>query len=536
MIKVSVMRFIVTLTFLVTAKFAWSSTLSGEVYDPLGKRAANAFVTAVDGSRKMSVSVLTDGNGRYSISDLFPEKYEVYARKSGFNDSRTLEIAVGELDGTATLKLEPDDAVHANTLGAEWLNALPNDPQKANFVMACTVCHDPASPAAHVPRDAAAWEATITKMLNTADVYNTGLPVDPKSLAAFLSSRNYGHRAASFDTFSKDANVATSVRISEYRVGDVNSWAHDMAIDPRTGLAWVGDYAKDDLIRVDPRNGEQRVFPAPIKGAGIHTLNFDRDGYLWITMQLVSMVARFDTRTDEWRFYPGFPEHSLNHSFALDSEGYVKKDAKGQIYIGLWGNNKIANLDPQSGQIKTYQLEGRPNGQPYGIAVNSKGVIWYTKYYENKMGYFDPTSGNKKEWSMPRPDSGPHRMHIDNQDNLWIPLSGYGTILRYNTLDGEQKEIKLPDADTFPYALRYDAKSDRVWITGNGGNAIYALNPKTEKFTTFRMPSRLSYGRMISIDYSTGDVWTALSSYPNSIAPRDYSVLVRIHHALDAVR
>ena len=83
--------------------------------------------------------------------------------------------------------------------------------------------------------------------------------------------------------------------------------------------------------------------------------------------------------------------------------------------------------------------------------------------------------------------------------------------------------------------LRYDGKTDGVWITGNGGNAIYALDPNTGKFKTFRMPSNFSYGRMVAIDHATGDVWTALASYPNKLSLRDHSVVVRIHDAADLV-
>ena len=198
---------------------------------------------------------------------------------------------------------------------------------------------------------------------------------------------------------------------------------------------------RDELISIDPRNGQQKVYPSPIKGTGMHTLHFDReDGSLWITLQLVAMVANFNTQTGEWRLYSGFTPGSLNHSFAYDSDGYVKKDAKGQLYLGLWGGNRTGMLDPKTGKVTEKQLPGPPTDKPYGIAVNSKGVVWYTKYSDNKMGYYDPTSGETKEWQMARPDTAPHRMHIDNKDNLWIPLSGYGTVLRYNTLDGSQGE------------------------------------------------------------------------------------------------
>lgn len=254
----------------------------------------------------------------------------------------------------------------------------------------------------------------------------------------------------------------------------------------------MGDYVKDEVTSVNPRTGEQKVYQAPLHSTGMHTLGFDRDGNLWITFQLVAKVARFNTKTDGWRIYDGFSPGSLNHSFALDSKGYVKKDASGHLYVSLWGGNCTSLLNPTTGEVKEIPVAGKPSDKPYGIAVDSKAVIWYTKYSENMLGFVDPATAKGKEWPLPRPDSGPHRMHIDNDDNLWIPLSGYGSLLRYNTRDGSQKAFPRPDTDSFPYASRYDSKS--------------------EKFTTFRMPPYLSYGRRVTIDYSNGDVWTALAS------------------------
>jgi streptogramin lyase len=518
------------------ATAAFSSTISGVVRDPAGKPTANVFVTANNGARKMSVTVLTDSAGRYRINDLFPGQYDMRARKIGFNDGVSGNLALTERDATAELKLQPDDANHLSTPGVAWLNALPNEPMKATFVTSCTICHDQGSPLTHVQRDAETWGGIIHKMRSQADAYAVIVQMDAGKLASWLADKKFGAKAAPFDPFAKSANVATSARITEYAVGDVTTWAHDVVVEPKNGVAWVGDYVKDELTSVNPRTGEQKVYPAPVHGTGMHSLAFDRDGYLWITFQLANSIARFDTATGEWRIYSGFSPVSLNHSFVIDSEGLIKQDPSGRFYIGLWGGNRMAMFDPKTGEVKEKQLPGPDTDKPYGIAVNSKGVFWYTKYSDNKMGYYDPATGETKEWAMSRPDSGPHRMHIDNDDNLWIPLSGYGTVLRYNTRDGSQKEFKLPDADSFPYDARYDSKSNRVWVTGNGGNAIYALDPKTGKSTTFRMPSYLSYGRVMSIDYSTGDVWTALCSYPNKLSLRDYGMLVRIHHALDLVR
>jgi virginiamycin B lyase len=402
------------------------------------------------------------------------------------------------------------------------------------FITSCTICHDMGSIITRGPRDADAWKKIIAQMRGQADVYSVIVKMDDTALAQWLAAQHYGAAPAKLDSFSKSAQVPA--RLTEYEVGDVTSWAHDMAVDPKTGVAWVGDYVKDQLVSVDPRSGEQKVFPSPVKGTGMHTLNFDAGGSLWITFQLADMVARFDPATSSWRIYGGFAKGTLVHSFALDTLGYVKKDSAGQIYVSQFGGNRISQLDPATGKITEHPLPGSASGRPYGVAVDSAGKIWYTKYSENIIGFVDPLNDQGREWTLQRPDSGPHRMHIDNADNLWIPLSGYGTILRYNTRDGSQREFALPEADTFPYVARYDEKSDRVWITGNGGNALYALDPKSGSVKTIRLPSYLSYGRMVSIDYTTGDVWTALSSYPNKHALRNHGLLLRVSNALDLVR
>jgi virginiamycin B lyase len=529
------LRFLTLLAGASMATTVFPIALTGIVDDPTGKPIANVFVTAEDGARKMAVSVLTDRVGHYQIDDLFPGRYQLRARKAGFADSVAAPVALDVSDAAVDLKLQPDDAVHFSTPGAAWLNVLPKSQMKATFITQCTICHDQGSPLAHVPRDAKGWESIITQMRNQNESYASLVTKDNGPLANWLAEQKYGTQLASFDPFTARANVATTARITEYSLGGVNSWAHDVVIEPSTGTAWVGDYIQDVLTSINPRTGAQKAYPAPLHGTGMHSLSFDRDGNLWITLQMVAKVARFNTKNGEWRVYDGFSPGSLNHSFALDSEGFVKKDPSGRLYVSLWGGNHTALLDPNTGELKTIQLPGNPADKPYGISVDSKGLIWYTKYSENMLGFVDPATGQGKEWALPRPQSGPHRMHIDNDDNLWIPLSGYGTILRYNTRDGSQKEYPLPDADTFPYSARYDSKSDRVWVTGNGGNAIYVFDPKTAKFTTFRMPSALSYGRMVSIDYSTGDVWTGLASYPNKLSLRDHSVVVRIHHALDLV-
>lgn len=152
-------------------------------------------------------------------------------------------------------------------------------------------------------------------------------------------------------------------------------------------------------------------------------------------------------------------------------------------------------------------------GHTYGIALDSKGRAWYTKYNENVFGMVEPDTGKVTEKTLPRPSSAPHRMTIDGHDRLWIPLSGYGVLAKYDIAADKLEEIPLPEPDTFPYAARYDAASDSVWVMGNGANSRYRYWPTAARFDTYRLPSPISYGRMIAVDYGRGEVWTSLANY-----------------------
>ena len=97
----------------------------------------------------------------------------------------------------------------------------------------------------------------------------------------------------------------------------------------------------------------------------MHTLHFDReDGSLWITLQLVAMVANFNTLT---RLNGGCIPASRRVRSTTRSRTTptvdVQKDAKGQLYLGLWGGNRTGMLDPKTGKVTEKQLPGPPDRQ-----------------------------------------------------------------------------------------------------------------------------------------------------------------------------
>ncbi len=514
-----------------SASAALASDLTGHVLDASGKAIPYAWVTAKNLDKKMATSVLTDEGGAYRVPDLFAGKHSVSVHRIGFNPVEEKEFDLPFAGTSKDFSLPSRSDFTEQLPGNQWVAALPDSPYKARFAYGCTPCHDIGSPVVRKPRSVDEWVPIIKVMRETMDVYGSIPSFDNRQLASWLVENHFGKKVVAKMPPFPTAKAAKAV-ITEYDVGGPMTWAHDMAVEPTTGAAWFADYVNDMLIRIDPRTNAQEVYPYPAKGAGAHTLHFDKDGLLWTTLQLTDEIASFNPRTKVWRVYGGLEKGSQVHSFAYDSFGLIKYGAKGLIWVSQYHNNAISSLDPKTGNIEQIKLPVRPVAQghenAYGIAIDTKGRIWYSQIGGNSIGMYDPATGKHLTRDMPRPDAGPHRLDIDDQDRLWIPASGYSKLVMYNINEDTFTEYDMPDPDTIPYTLRVDGATGKVWITANEADSLYLFDPKTKTFEIVRLPGKLSYGRMVSIDYSNGSVWIPLSSFPNKQADRENSVVVRV--------
>lgn len=504
---------------------AGAATLEGVVKDANGKPLQGVFVMAAQAERKMTTAVVSDPNGHFTLKDLYPEQYTLSASRIGYAPSSVSGYRLAYDGGTQDFQLAPTDPTN-QLPGNMWLAALPDGEFKARFITGCTICHDAGSEAMRKPRNEQEWVAAIQMMRDQLDIYSVIPKFEPKELAAWLVEQKFASKPADIPIPDPGQDGTAKATVTIYDVGYPDSWAHDMVIEPATGAAWVGDYPYDELVRIDPVTGEQKRYKLPTKGGGMHTLHFDTQGKLWITLQLADMVASFDPKNESFQLYRGFRQGSLIHSFAYDEQGLVSFDKQGRMWLSEFGTNSVASLNPETGEIKEYDLLGE-EGHTYGIALDSKDRVWFTKYVENIYGMLDPASGQVIEKQLPRAESAPHRMCIDDADRLWIPNSSYSTLVRYDIATDTLEEFDLPDKDVFPYASRYDGATGTVWVQGNGSSSIYRFDPQTKQFTSFRMPLHMSYGRMVAFDYKTGSVWTSLSNYPNKHTGRATGSLVR---------
>src|SRR5260370_7537385 len=74
-------------------------------------------------------------------------------------------------------------------------------------------------------------------------------------------------------------------------------------------------------------------------------------------------------------------------------------------------------LNPQA---KTFQQIPVPTSaaDPWDIAIDHNGKIWFTEHYSNKIGELDPSTQTITEISTPASNSQPYGIVVDASNNI----------------------------------------------------------------------------------------------------------------------
>ena len=131
---------------------AFAVGLSGSVTSSAEPAMEGVLVTAKKAGSTISVTVVTDAQGRFSFpSDrLEPGKYALSIRAIGYVLDGPKEVAIEQgADGKAELKLSQTKNLAAQLSNAEWIMSIPAPDRDKRFLDDCSGCH------------------TISKVLNT---------------------------------------------------------------------------------------------------------------------------------------------------------------------------------------------------------------------------------------------------------------------------------------------------------------------------------------------------------------------------------
>ena len=242
-----------------------------------------------------------------------------------------------------------------------------------------------------------------------------------------------------------------------FKVLTPDSGPHGLVSDALGDIWFTENYA-GKIGRLDPKTGAIVEFTPPT-AKDPHTPVFGPDGALWFTAQNSNVIGRLDIETGKIAEY-AVPTQDA-HPY-----GIVSADDGGLWFCELSGG-KLGRVDPSSGSIaeyapsesgikprrlvavngaiyftdssggrlgrftfaeKKFKLWDSPSGnrsEPYGIAADSSGKIWYEESgaEANKLVRFDPAVDVFRTYPMPAPNSSVRNMARDAKGRLWMPLS-----------------------------------------------------------------------------------------------------------------
>lgn len=516
------------LFIVVDAGGASHAMVHGIVTDSTGRPIRGALVTAAAGDK--SITQFSQQDGHYVLT-IPATNYDLSVDAYGFGrEVRTIDSTKGD---AADFQLKPAWGI-ADLSGAEIENLLPDNPQTRLIRGACTDCHN----LDVITRKRGATAAEWTNFLPQMPRGRLALPQSWHSatFAAFGNALgqyfgpnatylgpNSPRPAANLIMHKDISDKALSARITEYTVPSDKAMVHSIMVDSKGEFAWFSefDFPSNKVGRFDIKKEQFEEYALPIPRSAPHTGLIGKDGRFWVTLDgsLAAKLAAVDRTTGKITQYE-WPEKQ-----PLDNRTPAM-DAAGNLWLAGSANDELWNFDMETKQFKSWKFPVPQDysddslgtwlkvpGQPpspviaasYHVAVDSKGVVWFSQLRLGTLVSLDPRTGKTRAY---KPSGAPsiRGLLVDGEDNIWFCAFHGHKIGVLNPKTGEIKEFQPPTPNATPYGMVQDRRNGYIWFSDLNGNHITRFDPKTKEFIEYPIPTPAASPRFIGID-PMGRVW-----------------------------
>jgi streptogramin lyase len=161
----------------------------------------------------------------------------------------------------------------------------------------------------------------------------------------------------------------------------------------------------------------------------------------------------------------------------------------------------------------------RIESEPHEMTVDDQGNEWIGERGGGRLAKFDPATYTFTEFMPPMGGSSRNRIGAiikGHEDTIWIVDGGPNhRWLEYHTQTGEFKSFPVPatikGAGNGNTIRQHPDGS--VWVASGGANGMVGLNPKTGKWSLYESPAGMKSGKSVgpygfAID-GAGDIWFA---------------------------
>jgi len=317
------------------------------------------------------------------------------------------------------------------------------------------------------------WRAVFETMVKMADA-------QAKTVSEYLA-KSYPEKPGQRPTLVPGEHV---VEFKEWIMPTLGQRSRDPIEGPDGAIWWTGMYAS--LIgRLDPETGDMQEYLLP-PAARPHSIIPGPDGNIWYMGNSNATIGRLNPQTGtitEYKTRGKDPHTSIFHP-------------NGKLYFTSQQANMLGRLDIKTGEMTEIETRQRP----YGIQVGTDGKLYIAYFGTNAIGAMDPDTMEIRFYDLPDEKSRIRRLGIDSKGIVWYGNASLGRIGRLDPKNGEFKEWDSPSGPgSHPYAVV--VVNDVVWYNESGmrPDTLVRFDPATEVFQSWEIPSGVGINRRMYV-------------------------------------
>ena len=181
----------------------------------------------------------------------------------------------------------------------------------------------------------------------------------------------------------------------------------------------------------------------------------------------------------EYRFFnsPAFPKRA-SHTITFNPDGTLYTLDRGSRASVMWVN-------PVTAEKKDYPVPG--GGE--SITADRDGTVWF-----GGLSHYDPKTNLLDEYKFQTPNGKGRSISVstaifDSNGDLWLSMLGYGGLGKWDRSTNNIVWWDVPILRSRPYGITLD-HNDKVWFAEYHNSGVASFDPKTQKFTHYRLTAQ----------------------------------------------
>lgn len=268
----------------------------------------------------------------------------------------------------------------------------------------------------------------------------------------------------------------------------------------QAGLKGEAVDPKVSVLKAAPVAGVVTIeeFTLPTAYSSPYGITVDKKDRIWFTEVSGNSIAVFDPASkvlkeyripstkdlpeSDWKYDPSnktMPDKVTN-VYSVGGPGSLVIDKDGIVWTVLLLGNSIVRFDPEKEEFIEFLLP-TANAQPYDIAADSKGRIWFIEKNGGKLGYLDQSTEKVVEINLGE-GSAPMGITVDDKDDVWVGEINGNYIGRYQVATKTFRKFTINVPAAQPGQMRFD-KFGKLWFTQPHTKQLGVLIPGPGAFS-----------------------------------------------------